>query len=64
MPICIWSYGSCPALIKSEGENRDLREVWGCFLGYALGFFRIWEKTYTVFFLRLCAKIRFYVLKD
>lgn len=41
MPICIWSYGSCSALIKRDRENKDLREVWGCFLGFAIGFCRL-----------------------
>lgn len=64
MPGCVWSYGTLPALIKSEGENRDLRKTWVCFLGYALGFGRLQEKTHTLFFLRSRAETRFCVVRD
>lgn len=49
---------------KTGGGNRDLREVWGCFLEYTIGSCRLWKKTYAVFFLKLCAETCFYVVKD
>lgn len=48
---------------KNRGGNRDLREVWGCFLEYAIGSYRLWKKLILCSFLSYVPKHVFMLSK-